>query len=127
MKTIVVVCLICAVTAWGQGTAQIHGVVQDMTGAAVPGASVKATQTETGATRTVSSDTDGGYVLTNLPIGPYNLEISKAGFTTTVQTGIVLQVNSDPAVPVALKIAPASDPANLSSNPPPAEPPRPRA
>src|SRR5260370_37664651 len=116
MKTIVVVCLICAVTAWGKGTAQIHGVVQDMTGAAVPGASVKATQTETGATRTVSSDTDGGYVLTNLPIGPYNLEISKAGFTTTVQTGIVLQVNIEPAVPVALKIGAVMEHRNAEGN-----------
>ena len=62
--------LACAVV-WAQAsTAQIHGVVQDSSGAAVPGAEVKAIQTETGATRTVDSGADGGYVLTNLPIRP---------------------------------------------------------
>lgn len=40
---------------WGQATAQIHGVVQDSSGAAIPGATVKATQTDTGVTRTVAS------------------------------------------------------------------------
>src|ERR1017187_3720201 len=73
----VVLCAMSAVMAWGQATAQIHGVVQDTSGAAVAGASVKATQTETGLTRTATSEADGSYVLTNLPIGPYNVEITK--------------------------------------------------
>src|SRR5438445_4154905 len=89
----------CAVV-WAQGgsTAQIHGTVQDSTGAAVPGAEVKATQTATATVRTATTGADGGYVLTNLPTGPYQLEVSKEGFTKYVQSGIVLQVNSDPAV-----------------------------
>ena len=102
MKTSVsflVLCAMSAVVAWAQATAQIHGVVQDMRGAAAAGATVKATQTETGLSRTATSEVDGGYVLTNLPLGPYNVEITKSGFTTFVQTGIVLQVDSDPAVP----------------------------
>src|SRR5713226_7172665 len=102
--SLIVLCAMSAVIAWGQATAQIHGIVQDMTGSGVPGATVKATQTETGVTRTVTSEADGGYTLTNLPIGPYNIEVTKDGFATAVQSGIVLQVNSDPAVPVALKI-----------------------
>jgi hypothetical protein len=36
---------------------------------AVPGAEVKATQTETGLVRAVTSGADGSYVLTNLPVG----------------------------------------------------------
>ena len=44
---------------------------------------IKVTQTATGATRTASSGTDGGYVLPNLPIGPYMLEVTKDGFTST--------------------------------------------
>ena len=86
------------VAAWGQATAQIHGTVQDASGSAVPGAEIKATQTETGLSRTASSGADGGYVLTNLPLGPYQLEVTKEGFTKYVQSGIVLQVNSDPAI-----------------------------
>src|SRR5712691_6116540 len=98
-------CLSCAVV-WAQGgaTAQIHGTVKDSSGAAVPGAEVKATQTETGVARTASSGGDGGYVISNLPTGPYQLEVTKEGFTKYVQSGIVLQVNSDPLIDPALKV-----------------------
>jgi len=75
---------------WAQSTAQIQGTVLDSTGSAVPGADVKATQTQTGAVRNVTSGADGTYVLSNLPIGPYRIEVSKQGFTTYVQTGITL-------------------------------------
>ena len=89
---------------WAQATAQIHGVVSDPSGAAIPGAMVKATQTDTGISRTVTSEADGVYVLPNLPLGPYQVEVSKEGFSTAVQMGIVLQVGSDPAIPFALKV-----------------------
>ena len=70
----------CAVT-WAQGTAQIHGTIQDATGAAVPGAEVKAIQIETGLTRAATTGAAGEYVLTPLPVGPYRIEVSKEGFT----------------------------------------------
>jgi len=108
--------LLSATLAWGQATAQIHGVVQDTSGAAVPGAKVKATQTETGLSRTVTSEADGGYILTNLPLGPYNLEVTKEGFATAVQSGITLQVSSDPAIPVALKVGAVSERVNVEAN-----------
>lgn len=96
-------CLISA-AAWGQSTAQIHGTVQDPSGAAVPGAEVKATQIETGVYRATTSDADGRFVLTNLPLGPYRVETSKDGFATGVNTGIVLEVGSDPTLNVTLQI-----------------------
>src|SRR5271166_667825 len=101
--TLVVLSALSAALAWGQATAQIHGVVQDMSGAAVPGAMVKATQTDTGATRTVTSGTDGGYVLASLALGPYRIEVAKEGFATEIESDIVLQVNSDPAIPFSLR------------------------
>jgi hypothetical protein len=91
--------------AWGQGsTAQISGSIQDSSGAAVPAAEVKATQTATGAARTAISGPDGGYVLANLPVGPYQLEVTKQGFTKHVQSGIVLLVDSSPTIDIPLKI-----------------------
>ena len=80
------------VPAFSQSTAQMSGTIRDAAGLAVPSAEVKATQTATGLVRTASSDGDGAYILTNLPIGPYMLEVSKDGFTKYVQSGIVLQV-----------------------------------
>src|SRR5512136_2526647 len=97
------------IRAQGGSVAQIHGVVQDSSGAAVPGAEVKVTQTATGAVRTISSDADGGYVLSNLPLGPYRMEVSKEGFNKFVQEGIVLQVNSDPLINAALKVGSLSE------------------
>src|SRR5665213_3518051 len=97
-------------------TAQIQGTVLDSTGSAVPGADVKATQTATGAVRTASSGGDGGYVFTNLPIGPYRLEVSKQGFTTYVQTGITLQVNANPTVDIALKVGNVSEQVQVEAN-----------
>ena len=81
-------------------TAQIQGVVVDTSGSAVPEAAVKVTQTNTGAVRTVMSAADGNYVIAELPIGPYRLEVSKDGFTTYVQTGIVLQVATNPTIDI---------------------------
>ena len=97
--------------AWAQAisTSQINGTVQDASGLAVPGAEVKATQTATGLVRTVTSGADGAFVLTNLPVGPYQIEVSKEGFSKYVQAGIVLQVGSNPNIEVALKVGAVSE------------------
>ena len=119
MKNIVVLLfstVMISAVAWGQATAQIHGTVQDMSGAAVAGASVKATQTDTGISRTTTSEADGGFVLTALPLGPYNLEVTKSGFATAVQSGVVLQVNSDPALAVSLKVGGVTERINVEAN-----------
>ena len=113
------IALLSALTAaavWAQATAQIHGVVADQSGAAIAGAMVKATQTETGLTRTVTSEADGGYVLSNLPLGPYQIEVNKEGFSTVVQMGVVLQVGSDAAIPVALKVGAVSERVSVEAN-----------
>src|SRR5688572_13111332 len=75
---------------FAQTTAQIGGTVKDASGAVLPGVEVTATQTATGATRTVVSDETGNYQLTNLPIGPYVIEATLPGFRTYVQSGIIL-------------------------------------
>jgi hypothetical protein len=84
--------------AWAQATAQLSGTVRDESGAVLPGVTVTATQTETGVTRTAVSNESGAYVLSNLPLGPYRLEVALQGFRTYVQTGIVLQVGASPVL-----------------------------
>ena len=106
MRTWILGTMLCAfgaVYAFGQATARIHGVVQDQSGAVVPNATVRATQTDTGISRTATTEPDGSYVFANLPLGPYRLEVQQQGFATAVQAGIVLQVDSDPAVPITLR------------------------
>src|ERR1700743_1299852 len=89
--------LSCA-ALFAQATSQIQGVVRDRTVLPVPSAEVKATHTDTSTVRTATSGTDGGYVLSNLPIGPYRLEVSKEGFTTFLENGIVLRVCRNPTM-----------------------------
>jgi hypothetical protein len=104
--------------AWAQAisTSQIKGTVQDPSGAAVPGAEIKVTQTDTGALRTAITDTDGSYVLTSLPIGPYRLEVSKEGFAKYVQSGIVLQVATNPTIEITLKVGSVSEQVQVEAN-----------
>jgi len=83
--------------------------VQDATGAAVPGAEVKATQTDTGIVRIATTSAEGAYVLANLPIGPYRLEVTKQGFAAYEQTGIVLQVNTNPTIDFRLTVGAISE------------------
>ena len=47
---------------------------------------------------------DGAYVFPNLPVGPYRLKVALQGFNTYVQEGIVLQVNTNPTIDVALAV-----------------------
>lgn len=111
----IAVALLCAFTpftalrAQNQNTAQIQGTVQDAQGAAVPGAEIKATQTDTGTTRTVTTGAGGDYVLPNLPVGPYRLEVSKTGFSTFIQNGITLQVSTNPTIDISLKVGAVSE------------------
>jgi hypothetical protein len=90
--------------------------VQDASGSAVPGAEVKATQTATGSVRTVVSADDGSYVLPNLSVGPYRLDVSKSGFATYVQTGITLQVATNPTIDIALKVGNVSEQVQVEAN-----------
>src|SRR5262245_8419499 len=94
--------LIAGGPAWAQAAAQLNGKVTDSSAAVLPGVTVTATQTDTGFTRTVVTDETGSWVMPNLPIGPYKLEMSLQGFRTYVQTGLVLQVNANPVISASL-------------------------
>ena len=93
-------------TGWSQATSsvQISGTVTDSQNASISGATVKARQTDTGREFTATTGPDGAYTLPNLPIGPYRAEATSSGFRTHVQTGIVLQVNTNPVINIALQI-----------------------
>src|SRR5436309_7497426 len=92
------------VRAQAVANAQIHGVVTDASGAAVPSAQIKATQTETGQIRATASGADGSYVLLNLAVGPYKLEVGSPSFSSYVQSGIILQVGTNVQINVALQV-----------------------
>src|SRR5437899_9646986 len=117
--TILVAMLVCAWTCtdtWAQATAQISGAARDQSGAVLPGVEIKVTQSETGITREAVTNETGSYVLSNLPIGPYRLEAALPGFRTFVQTGIVLEVNSNAVINVALEIGQVTEQVEVEAN-----------
>src|SRR5438094_1786024 len=108
--------LLAGPNLWAQATAQIGGTVKDQTGAVLPGVEVAATQTQTGIARTTVTNETGSYVLTNLATGPYRVEATLPGFRTFVQTGIVLQVNSNPVINPVLEVGQVSEQIEVQAN-----------
>ncbi len=67
---------------------RINGTVTDASGGAVGAAKVTITNAETQIARTVETDNNGFYVITNLPIGPYSAVVAHPGFQRTEQKGL---------------------------------------
>jgi Carboxypeptidase regulatory-like domain len=95
---------------------QISGTVRDQSGALLPGVEVRVTQVETGAMRSALTNETGSYTIPNLSVGSYRLEASLQGFSTYVQTGIVLQVNSNPTIPIVLQVGQVSQTIEIEAN-----------
>src|SRR5580658_8514560 len=87
-----------------QITGSIRGTVLDPSGAIVQSATVTAKQIETGLIRAVVTDRQGEYVLVELPIGHYQLEVHAQGFQKYLQQGISLDVNETATVSIHLKL-----------------------
>src|SRR6476646_830882 len=67
-------------------TASLQGRVSDKSGAVLPRASVSATNTDTGLTRTTVSDDAGEYKITQLPVGNYKVEVKSGSFQPQSRT-----------------------------------------
>ncbi len=100
--------LLLAGCVWGLtaqaqlSTATMFGTVTDSTGAAVPGATVTITQTETHTVRAVKTENDGAYRADFLPVGPYRVAVAAPGFKTLERTGITLTVTEQAHVDLSL-------------------------
>ena len=100
----IVLALVMPASAQTVAVAQLSGTVVDESGAALPGAQVTVTHTDTGMNRFVITGSNGAYVFTNLPVGPYKLGAKMSGFSVFEQTGIVLAVGDARSVNVTLKV-----------------------
>ncbi len=88
---------------WAQ-SATILGVVQDETDAVLPGVSVTATSLETNQSRTVISDDEGRYRVSQLSSGTYEVQAELSGFSTGVRRPIVITLDSQTVVNFSLSI-----------------------
>ena len=85
--------------------ANLSGVIVDASGAPVPGASVTVRQTETGATRSLTTDGEGRFFAPSVPVGTYTVSVAAANFEAQQRTGIVLTVGQSLHLNVALGLA----------------------
>src|SRR5579862_2898795 len=90
-------------------TASISGTVTDASGAAVVGATVTATNLDTGLATTQTTNGQGYYSFQSLALGKYTIEVQQKGFKLYQKTGIVLQVNDAQVVDVALQLGQSTE------------------
>ena len=98
------VLLACLGSSAQQITGNIRGTVADPSGAVIVGAAVTAQQVETALSRTAITGRNGDYVLLELPVGHYRLQVAAKGFEEYVQDGIMLNVNETASVSLHLAV-----------------------
>src|SRR5262245_19047133 len=89
--------------------ATISGIITDTTGAIVPGVQVTALGVATGQRITVTSNGEGFFVLTQLPIGDYTIEAEKTGFRKYVRQALTLTTGATVALDIQLEVGQASE------------------
>ena len=104
-------------SAWAQQlTAQIKGAVTDASGASVPDASVTATNADTRVATNVPSKSDGSFEFLQLPIGTYDVTVTKQGFRSSTITGIKLSLDQIYNLPVSLEVGRVSESVQVEAN-----------
>jgi hypothetical protein len=93
----------------------IRGVVQDRTGAVVPGASITLHSNDENTDRTVEADASGAFLLENVKPGSFSLRGQHNGFADTNLEGIVLNPRQDLRLTVQLDVAQMSTTVEVSS------------
>ncbi len=70
----------------------------------MPAAAVKARNLETGAIRSSFTDEAGRYLVLSLPLGEYEIRVTKAGFQDAIRSGIHLVVGEEASVDLRLAV-----------------------
>jgi hypothetical protein len=106
-----------AIPGWSQQTGgSILGTVKDASQAVLPGVTVAAIETDTGVTTRVVTDATGQFRFLALPVGPYRIEVTASGFQKSVTTNVVLTVNEQRRVDVAMQVGNISEQIEVTSN-----------
>lgn len=99
-------------------TANIVGTVSDASSSVLPNVTVNITNTETNAVRTVTTDAEGNYSVTNLPIGLYQVSAELTGFKRANLSAVQLVVNQTARLDVKLEVGDVSEQVNVEASAP---------
>ncbi len=97
-------------------TGSVLGVVHDPTKAVVKGAHIKITNTQTNLSHETTSADDGSYRFLALPVGNYTVNVTTPGFQQFNATDIVLKVNDELRVDVALVVGNVKEEMSVVAN-----------
>src|SRR5947207_11926079 len=95
--------LLATVPGWAQRTAGLTGVVNDPSGAVVPGVQVVARQQLSGVEKSTATNDSGVYQFVELQPGPYEVKASASGFKTYVTT-VFLEVAHIATVNIKMEV-----------------------
>jgi len=94
------------------------GTVLDKTGAVVPGATVEATNANTGVKAQTKAGQNGEYRFSNLPVGAYNVAASAPNFSTTTINNFRVELNKISTLQITLEVQGAVTSVEVSGAPP---------
>lgn len=98
-------------------TGRISGTITDASGAVIPGASVAVTNAATNSVRTATTDDNGFYTVTNLPVGTYSVVVEQKGFKKIVQEDIALTADARLTVDLSLQLGEVSEKIEITTTP----------
>src|SRR5262245_1415265 len=90
-------------------TGSIRGVVKDPSGSAIAGAEVTAKQATTGDVRKTTSDGEGSYAFSSLPIGNYEITVTARGFKKALIKEVELHISDHLGLDIKLDIGEAAE------------------
>lgn len=99
-------------------TGNIEGRVLDPKQAAVPGATLTATNQQTGLEKTATTNDDGLFIINFLPPGPYTVRANATGFSQAEVKDVIVTVGGNSPLDVTLSIGGASGIVTVSSEAP---------
>ncbi len=102
--TVLAACLVPMCLLSQEITGTISGTVTDSSGAVIPNASVTVTNLNTKAARNTTTTSAGVFFFTSLPIGDYELKVTKEGFRQHQRSGIHLDVNAKLSFNITLEV-----------------------
>jgi Carboxypeptidase regulatory-like domain/TonB dependent receptor len=95
-------------------TGSLVGLIQDSSGAVIPGANVTAVNKATGVAYSGVSSSSGDYEIPNLHTGTYKLSAEHAGFSTAIADDVLVSVGVRQHIDLILKVGQAATTVEVS-------------
>src|SRR6266704_4102760 len=103
-------------SARAQTTGSISGIVMDPSGSVIPDIAIICRNVDTGVQQNATTNMDGLYAFTTLPVGHYELETFRPGFKPYKRTGLAIDVGTKLQIDITLEMGEQSQQVTVSSN-----------